>query len=316
MRVLGWIATGLKWLCIGSGVMTGIAGAIGLVVLFVYEPGAPSDAARPAVEALDDDSVYVDPAVADTVDADAARRVIGDRSIVVAVFPADHQKRAGAHCEDIVWRRSLAIGLVYAGSTAPAICGGRYAESPAGLGADEWGRQIQLADDLARLRGDAPEDLNARIAGFVSAYDLAVNADLYYGRPPRVVEDRTGSWGDVVAVLVAIAVGVLILFLGLMAFGGRISEFWQDRRRRRVEHAEVRAEFSAVAAALGSVDRSGSPEAFAEAVRAYADAQDVYRRARTPNYHLWARASLRRALAAIDEARAAAVGSQKEGIER
>ncbi len=242
-----WLAALLRWTWIGGmifGATIIVVGSIGAVVVNVIVEDDPMRVA------LADDSVYVDKSAQKILDADAARRVVGDRSIVVvAVAGADNP--AGT-CELAVWDRSLALGIVYSDVTAPAVCAGRFAELPDTMTGTGWAAQIHLAGQFARM--DEPYSAITDLTAFVAAYDTAVDADLRYGRPPRAVEDRTGSWKDVAWVLAGLAFVAWCVFANIAEGGQRIAHWRDRRRRRRVVRAELQAEMASVAAAL-----SGGP---------------------------------------------------------
>lgn len=233
----------MKWLSgLAAWVLGVIAGGVMIGVSVVPPSVWSSDTARPAVEALEKRSVYVDPEAREVLDEAEARRVIDDRNILVVVFPGREADRTVSLCEEIIEVHSHALALVYAGTAGPTICTGGYHHVPLPDGSDEWAEHIQLAAEFAREASGALDDVPTELTEYVRAYDVAVRADLPWGAPPRHEERIWGTWKDVFDALGGMACGVLMLFWCAVVAFWRFAAARDAWRARRVARAEALAE--------------------------------------------------------------------------
>jgi hypothetical protein len=224
---------------LGAWLMCLLVGAVMVSIAAVPSSFWTSDGAHPAVEALADRSVYVDPKARGVLDERVARRLVGKRNILVAVFPESATDQAASLCEEIVHEHDDALALVYAGTTGPTICAGGHHEVPLPDSATEWGQHILLAADFARDAKSSPDDVRTELAEFVRAYDVAARADLPWGAPPRHEHRTWGTWTEVFDALGGMACGVLMLFWCAVVGFWRFRDFLDAWRERRVARAEA-----------------------------------------------------------------------------
>jgi hypothetical protein len=212
-------------------------------VVMVAVAAAPStewssDTTEPVVKALEKHSVYVEQDARAVLDEEAARRIIGDRNLLVAVLSARQADSTVSLCDEIVAEYSRALALVYAGTAGPTVCAGVYHNTPLRDRPAEWAEYILLSADFARDATGAPDDIGTELTEFVRAYDIAASADLPGGPAPRHEKHTPGAWGDLFEALGGMAGGVVILFLCAVVAFWRFRDYRDAWRERRVARAE------------------------------------------------------------------------------
>jgi hypothetical protein len=235
----------VKWLSgFGAWLLCLLAGGVMLGAAVLPMSFFSSDTVQPSLRVLEKHSVYVHPEARAVLDEKAARRIVGSRPVLVAVFPEREADHTGTLCEEIVGEYDTSVVLVYAGTSGPAICAGGYHDVPKSDGTDDWARQVFMAADFARDAKGAQDDVRTEVTEYVSAYDVAARADLPWGPASRDDDKRWGSWKDVVDALGGMACGVLMLFwCAVVAFWrfSDVREAWRERRVARAERlAQVR----------------------------------------------------------------------------
>lgn len=302
----GW-AQLAAWLLLGAAILGCVLWGRAVV------PGWGDGPVQQAAAALKTDSVYIDESLAGAMDAEAARRLLGDRQIVVAVFAPSVVEQAASLCDRLVYIRDRVIALVYQGSAGPVTCVGERFVSPPKTERARWVGEIALAAELARREHPREDGDLTGVREFVVAFDIAAAADLPGGPKPRLRTDRTGTWRDVVDAVGAVLVCVGVAFLLLMWGSKRVADWLLDRRRLAAERAAAQTEFSVVAKLIARLDPATSPgiaQAVATASHEYALAQRTYRKARSMDKVVAVRHMLWRALDAVDAEGASRTGAR------
>jgi hypothetical protein len=285
-----------------------VAVAIGLLLGYLTfgrddaaapEPNAPL--VRTVAEGLRDTSVYEAPGAPGKVDAGFARRLIGDRPIVVAVLdekPLPHAKMSLERqelCGDIADALATNIVIVFATDSRDrydsSFCvGPEFANATHPADASHYDFPLIAVAEQAWQYRVSDDDLTPKIEEFVYAFDAQAAEDYPDGAPTRAVikppppaPDTLQTWQIVLSVagMVAGAVAVFLLF-GLAA--RRVRRRGAKAAGTRTRREEASAELQRLADAVLHPGAPADAEAArrqAELARRYVLALGEFERART-----------------------------------
>jgi hypothetical protein len=217
------------------------------------EPEPNADVVRTVAEGLRTTSVYEAPGAPGKVDVAYARRLIGDRPIVVAVLdesPLPHTTMSLERqelCGDIADALATNLVIVFASDSrheyGSSFCvGPEFANSTHPGDADHFDFPLVAVAEQAWQYRATDEDMTPKIEEFVYAFDSQAAQDYPDGVPTRAVvqppppaPDTLQTWQIVLSVagMVAGAVAVFLLFrlgAGTLRRRGRLAA---DARTRR-----------------------------------------------------------------------------------
>jgi len=184
--------------------------------------------ARPIVNTLSQDSVWVDPDLpADSVDVDRIRGIIGQRPLGVVVLAPDNDSlgRPLDACTAVVSRIDDITVMVAQDGGLGAGCQG----DDVPITHNEFGYDFvfwsMMDSQTAFLNGDVP----AQVEQLAFAYDSRVEAGDLEPRT-RTFSAPAGAWALAGGLLLVVTLGVVLVFLGLRR-GVIALQSRQERRR-------------------------------------------------------------------------------------
>ena len=233
--------------------------AIGLIVAAVVVWPRVSlllSPARPIVEALSQDALWVDPELpVGSVDTDRIRGIIGQRPLAVVVLAPDNDSfdRPLDACAAIADRIDDVTVMVIKDGEFGAGCQG----DDVPITRNEFGYDFVFWDlmdsQTAFLHGDVP----AQVEQLALAYDANVANGQLEPRT-RTFSAPAGQWALAALLVVAVTAGVVLLFLGLRRAAGALREQQERRRKWRAQRDDLDAELQLIALIMLDAEPSGS----------------------------------------------------------
>jgi hypothetical protein len=201
--------------------------------------------ARPIVDTLSQDVLWVDPGVpAGSVDTDRIRGIIGQRPLAVVVLATDNSSfdSALAACTAVTSRiDDLTVMVVQDGELANGCQG-----DDVPITGDEFGYDFvfwQLMDSQTTfLHGDIP----AQVQQLALFYDTQVSSGELEPRA-RTFGAPAGQWALAVALVFAVTAGVVLLFFGLRRAVVALQKWHARRRQWRAQRDDLDAQLQDIA---------------------------------------------------------------------
>lgn len=280
------------------GVPRWLAVAVGVAILLAYgtfgrsvdgpEPVSPQ--VRTIVEGLRTTSVYEAPDAPGKIDADRARKLIGDRPIVLVLLgdeelpesdePLDQPNYDLA--EQIADVASTSLVILYAtidGEYGPAYQEGPDFSNPENpVDADHYDFPLIAAAEVAWKYRTTEDDLFPQVEEFVYAFDKQAAADYPGGVPRRApvvppppTPDTVQTW-QIVLSIGGILLGTIAVFVAFRLVGRAVA-------RRSERDADTRTRNEATSARLNRLADTvlhPPPPADAAAARRQADLAGQY----------------------------------------
>jgi hypothetical protein len=248
---LGWsflFSRTTVWIVIGIGVIA----AVGMFWPRISLPFSP---ARPIVNTLSQDVVWVDPNIPDgTVDAERIRGIIGQRPLAVVVLAPDNDSFDGAldACTAVTDRIDDVTVMVMQDGALANGCQG----DDVPITGNEFGYDFvfwQMMDSQTSfLHGDLP----AQVEQLALFYDTQV--DIGHLEPrTRTFAAPAAQWALAVGLLLAVTAGVLLLFFGLRRGVVALQRRHERRRKWRAQRDDLDAELQDLALIMLAAEPAG-----------------------------------------------------------
>lgn len=287
--------TGWAWLFRRSTVLVIVAiGVIAAGIVLWPRVSLLFSPARPIVNTLSQDAVWVDPELpAEAVDVDRIRGIIGQRPLGIVVLAPDNDSfdRPLAACTAVDSRiDDISVMVIQDGELGAGCQGDGVPITHNEFGFDFvfWS---MMDSQTAFLKGDIP----SQVEQMALAYDARVAAgDLEPST--RTFSAPAGQWALAGGLLLAVTGGVVLLFFGLRRGVVVLQQRLELRRRWRAQRDDLDAALQEIALELLDADPNGRPDA-QRRVRAAAAVSTEY-------------------IAVLDELSNAGTGTDLAGIRR
>jgi hypothetical protein len=254
------------WIVIGLAVIAAV-GVFWPRISLLFSP------ARPIVNTLSQDVVWVDPDLPDgAVDADRIRGIIGQRPLAVVVLAPDNESFDSSldACTAVTERiDDLTVMVLQDGELANGCEGAAVPITGSELGYDFAFWQM-MDGQTAFLHGDLP----AQVQQFALFYDAQVsNGELEprnrtFGAPAE-------QWALAAGLVLAVTAGVLLLFFGLRRGVVALHHRHERRCRWRAQRDDLDAELQDIALIMLAAEPGGS-SASRRQIEAAAGASQAY----------------------------------------
>jgi len=248
--------TGWAWLSRRSAVPVIIAiGVIVAAVVLWPRVSLLFSPARPIVNTLSQDSVWVDPDLpADSVDVDRIRGIIGQRPLGVVVLAPDNDSlgRPLDACTSVVSRIDDITVMVVQDGGLGAGCQG----DDVPITHNEFGYDFvfwsMMDSQTAFLNGDVP----AQVEQLAFAYDSRVEAGDLEPRT-RTFSAPAGAWALAGGLLLVVTLGVVLVFLGLRRGVIALQSRQERRRHWRAQRDDLDLDLQEIALIMLDAEPTG-----------------------------------------------------------